>query len=380
MSRYQLICFSLDPALSPKQAGDLVRTVLGIPIEPTPGARLAILPLQQVREAQRRLTRAGVICNYLPAAETGGWSIASEERPLACPHCGVHASVAKRRRNYRCRHCRRPILRHGREVPASRPGDAGPAAKPVQPCLSRTGLIVASALTIAAAIQPRALASQVEAVWHRALVPLVQEFQALSQAAALRRYQSNKAGPMPPLGRSPADLSIRPQPKTAATDSDPVPVTRAIRRPEAEPALPQLPEAVARARTLPQLETALRQQLPPPAKPMPHRPETADFPSARLPLLPASPTISPRSLRAAVTGLDARLQRRAPFLRQLYRNDLIQLQQLDALAAWSQGATANRRSAVSLRCARFPEDLGTATAEDAPVCPVRPVRRYCPLG
>ncbi|BCX82746.1 hypothetical protein MIT9_P2332 [Methylomarinovum caldicuralii] len=393
MERYELICFSLRPGLTPEQARTLTASVLPGAPEPRPGVRLGVLAPEAARAAQRRLTRAGVICNYRPATATPDWQLAPEEQRHVCGGCGRPAHIPAGRRNYRCRHCRRPILRHGREVPPPAETAPPPPASPRSRAPSLL-LAVAAVILLGGGDPARALAAKIRDSAYRQLAPLAGEFQFLTQVMARQRLQPHPAPALPAVAAAPVDHTAAPTaekpatvraaaaPAESATPDHPLlPEGEGRSEEENREPLPTLPEPVRQARSLTQLETALRRQIDAaPARALPRLPETPSLPPVKLPLLPQPVAVDPARLRAVVAELDGHLRRKAPFLRTLYRHDLELLDQLQRLERSFQAPQASAPSyAVPQSEART---RATAVpAFDAPgYCPVVPLPAACPAA
>ncbi len=392
MERHELICFSLDPRLSASDARALIREALGREIQPHPGARLAVLPLEAARKAQRTLTRGGVVCNHRPLPQKRDLRLSETAETRPCPRCGTAAEIPAGRRNYRCPICRHPILRHGREIPAPAtpktppPPETRPASRSVT-----TLLTVALMLIAAGTAQPHPFAGAGRHIWNRAVAPLAREFHVLTQAMALaRRHSRGAAAASPP---PPTAVKVTPEaiPETAGTDMpapapvSPVaavpPVSESSPRPKTSPPLPRLPEAVRRSRSLGELQTALTAEIENAPPPSPAAfPETPPLPAQAVPPVPPPLDIPAERIAAAVATLDAHLARKAPFLRRLYTRDLEQLAQLRRLpgmaaADGSPGHPPSERPAAHTDTA--PATLPPMLETPFGLCPIR--RRPAPL-
>ncbi len=298
MERCELIFFSTRPDLSPSEALKLARKILQQPeLKLHPGSCLAVLPRPEAHLLQSRLLQEGLICNYRPAAASSELALVPYELHHLRPYYGTPTSILEASQHSRPR-CRFPMLGHTHELPYPQPADRSYLSY-----LLLLPLLAVAMLFAGGRIDgPRS--------WQAALTPLAAEFQTLVQAAALHRlYQ-----PMPsqkPALEHPATLP------SLASSQAPAPW------PVVQLAVPA---------SLTKLENRLRQiQVIPPSFQSTAFPALPNF-HQPLPLLPQPDArLDPSRLRVAVEQLDRHLSPIAPFLRQLYRREFRQLEQLERL-------------------------------------------------
>lgn len=316
MERCELIFFSTRPDLSPSEALKLARKILQQPeLKLHSGSCLAVLPRPEAHRLQSRLLQEGLICNYRPAAAPSELALVPYEPHHICPHYVTPVSIPEAKQHSYLR-CRFQILDHTHELSYSQPADRSYLSY----------LLLLPLLAVAMLFAGGRIDSQ--RLWQAALTPLAAEFQTLVQAAALHRlYQ-----PMP--SQKPALEHLATLPSLASSQAPaPGPVVQF-----AVPA--SLTELETRLRAIQVIPSSF-QSTAFPAFPNFHQPlPLLSQPDARLDL---------SRLRAAVKQLDRHLSITVPFLRQLYRREFRQLEQLERLFPTS---ASNR-----------PLDLKSATAK-----------------